>query len=160
MHVSENDAVLISVCEPSNHIHQDTKSARLIAVCKRSITLNKFGKWARGCCVRVFLVYIYDGIYISFNPRLVLVGFWATQHCTFSKFKIIRAARRNETPKISAILHCRQNLIPRLFSTQWRSQEQYCIYRLVLFVTACGGWVLGKRLTKAITKVQKADRQK
>ena len=30
MHSSENDAVL-------NHIHQDTKSARLIAVCKRSI---------------------------------------------------------------------------------------------------------------------------
>ena len=30
----------------------------------------------------------------------------------------------------------------------------------VLFVTACGVWVLGKRLTKAITKVQKAARQK
>ena len=51
-------AVLISVCEPLNHIHQDTKSARLIAVCKRSITLNKFGKRARGCCVHVFLVLI------------------------------------------------------------------------------------------------------
>ena len=38
MHSSENDAVLISVCEPLNHIHQDTKSARLIAVCKRSIS--------------------------------------------------------------------------------------------------------------------------
>ena len=24
-----------------------------------------------------------------------------------------------------------QNLVPRLFSTQWRSQEQYCIYLLV-----------------------------
>ena len=56
MHLSENDAVLISVCEPLNYIHQDTKSARLIAVCKRSITLNKFGKRARGCCVHVFLV--------------------------------------------------------------------------------------------------------
>ena len=52
-------AVLISVCEPLNHIHQYTKSARLIAVCKRSITLNKFGKRARGCCVHVFLVYLY-----------------------------------------------------------------------------------------------------
>ena len=30
----------------------------------------------------------------------------------------------------------------------------------VPFVTACGGWVLDKRLTKAITKVQKAARQK
>ena len=59
MHSSENDAVLISVCEPLNHIHQDTKSARLIAVCKRSITLNKFGKRARGCCVHVFLVSIH-----------------------------------------------------------------------------------------------------
>ena len=49
-------AVLISVCETLNDIHQDTKSARLIAVCKRSITLNKFGKRARGCCVHVFLV--------------------------------------------------------------------------------------------------------
>ena len=55
MHSSENDAVLITVCEPLNHIYQDTKSARLIAVCKLSITLNKFGKRARGCCVRVFL---------------------------------------------------------------------------------------------------------
>ena len=36
MHLSENDAVLISVCEPLNYIHQDTKSARLIAVCRRS----------------------------------------------------------------------------------------------------------------------------
>ena len=27
MHSSENYAVLISVCEPLNHIHQDTKSA-------------------------------------------------------------------------------------------------------------------------------------
>ena len=61
MHLSENDAVLISVCEPLNYIHQDTKSARLIAVCRRSITLNKFGKRARGCCVHVFLVYIYVG---------------------------------------------------------------------------------------------------
>ena len=26
MHLSENDAVLISVCEPLNHIHEDTKS--------------------------------------------------------------------------------------------------------------------------------------
>ena len=51
-------AVLISVCEPLNHIHQDTKSARLIAVCKRSIALNKFGKRARGSCVHVFLVVI------------------------------------------------------------------------------------------------------
>ena len=58
MHSSENDAVLIFVCEPLNHIHQDTKSARLIAVCKRSITLNKFGKRARGCCVHVFLVHV------------------------------------------------------------------------------------------------------
>ena len=49
-------AVFISMCEPLNHIHQDTKSARLIALCKRSITLNKFGKRARGCCVHVFLV--------------------------------------------------------------------------------------------------------
>ena len=32
------------------------------------------------------------------------------------------------------------------------------LYGTVLFVTACGGWVLG--LTKAITKVQKAARQK
>ena len=55
MHLSENDAVLISVCEPLNHIHQDTESARLIAVCKRSITLNKFGKQVRGCSVHVFL---------------------------------------------------------------------------------------------------------
>ena len=30
-------AVLISVCEPLNHIHQDTKSSGLIAVCKRSL---------------------------------------------------------------------------------------------------------------------------
>ena len=37
MHSSENDPVLISVCEPLNHIHQDTKSARLIAVCKRTL---------------------------------------------------------------------------------------------------------------------------
>ena len=36
-----------------------------------------------------------------------------------------------KTLKISAILHGRQNLVPRLFSTQWRCQEQYCIYRLV-----------------------------
>ena len=50
-------AVLISVCEPLNYIHQDTKSARVIAVCTRSITLNKFGKRARGCCLYVFLVY-------------------------------------------------------------------------------------------------------
>ena len=50
-------AVLISVCEPLNYIHQDTKSARLIAVCRRSITLNKFGKRTRGCCVHVFLVF-------------------------------------------------------------------------------------------------------
>ena len=57
MHTSENDAVLISVSEPLNHIDQDTKSARLIAVCKRGITLNKFGKRARDCCVHVFLVY-------------------------------------------------------------------------------------------------------
>ena len=59
MHLSENDAVLISVCEPLYYIHQDTKSARLIAVCRRSITLNKFGlsnKRARGCFVHVFLV--------------------------------------------------------------------------------------------------------
>ena len=56
-------AVLISMCEPLNYIHQDTKSARLIAVCKRSITLNKFGKRARGCCVHVFLV-------IIFNPKM------------------------------------------------------------------------------------------
>ena len=46
--MSENDAVLISVCEPINYIHQDTKSARLIAVCKRSITLHKFGKTSEG----------------------------------------------------------------------------------------------------------------
>ena len=58
MYLSENDAVLISVCEPLNYIHQDTKSARLIAVCKRSITLNKFGKRVRGCCVHVFLVIV------------------------------------------------------------------------------------------------------
>ena len=58
MHLSENGAVLISECEPLNYIHQDTKSARLIAVCRRSITLNKFGKRARGCCVHVFLVVI------------------------------------------------------------------------------------------------------
>ena len=37
MYSSENDVVLL-VCEPLNHIHQDTKSARLIAVCKRSNT--------------------------------------------------------------------------------------------------------------------------
>ena len=49
MHLSENDAL--------NYIHQDKKSARLIAVSRRSITLNKFGKRARGCCVHVFLVY-------------------------------------------------------------------------------------------------------
>ena len=42
MHLSENDAVLISVCEQLNYIHQDTKSPRLIALCRRSITLNKF----------------------------------------------------------------------------------------------------------------------
>ena len=42
-HLSENDVVLISVSEPLNYIHQDTKSARLIAVCGRSIALNKFG---------------------------------------------------------------------------------------------------------------------
>ena len=58
-------AVLISVCEPLNHIHQNTKSARLIAVCKRSITLNKLCKRARGCCVQVFLVYIY--IYVRYT---------------------------------------------------------------------------------------------
>ena len=34
MHSCENDDVLS--CEPLNHIHQNTKSARLIAVCKRS----------------------------------------------------------------------------------------------------------------------------
>ena len=59
MHLSENDAVravLISMCEPLNYIHQDTKSARLIAVYGRSIALNKFGKRTRGCCVHVFLV--------------------------------------------------------------------------------------------------------
>ena len=59
MHLSENDAVLISDCEPLNHIHQDTKLGRLIAVCRCSITLNKFGKRARGCCVHIFLVYLY-----------------------------------------------------------------------------------------------------
>ena len=36
MHSWENDAVLF-VGEPLNHIHQDTRSARLIAVCKRSL---------------------------------------------------------------------------------------------------------------------------
>ena len=57
MHSSENDVVLISGCEPLNHIHQDKKSAQLIAVCKRIITLNKFGKRAKGCCVHVILVF-------------------------------------------------------------------------------------------------------
>ena len=61
MHLSENDAVIISVCKPLNYIHQDTKSARLIAVCRRGITLNKFGKRARGCCVHVCLVILYPG---------------------------------------------------------------------------------------------------
>ena len=42
MHSSENDAVLISLCEPINHIHQDTKSARLIAVCKVALTKITF----------------------------------------------------------------------------------------------------------------------
>ena len=42
MYLSENDAVLISVCEPLNYIHQDTKSARLIAVCRRSITTDLY----------------------------------------------------------------------------------------------------------------------
>ena len=42
-----------------------------------------------------------------------------------------------KTLKISAILHGRQNLVPRLFSTQWRSQEQYCIvYNTALFLSA------------------------
>ena len=35
MHSWENSAVAF-VVEPLNHIHQDTKSARLIAVCKRT----------------------------------------------------------------------------------------------------------------------------
>ena len=65
MHLSENDVVLISVCEPLNYIHQDTKSARLSAVCKRSITLNKFGKRAKGCCVHVFLVCLFIYLYAS-----------------------------------------------------------------------------------------------
>ena len=68
MHLSENDAVLISVCGALNYIHQDTKSARLIAVCRRSITLNKFGKRARGCCVHVFLVYLSEGP----RPRVLI----------------------------------------------------------------------------------------
>ena len=71
MHLSENDAVLISVYEPLNYIHQDMKSARLIAVCRRSITLNKFGKRARGCCVHVFLVTIVS------NPYIQCIGHWA-----------------------------------------------------------------------------------
>ena len=37
MHLSENDAVLISVCETLNYIHQDTKSTPLIALCKRTL---------------------------------------------------------------------------------------------------------------------------
>ena len=36
MHSWENDAVLL-LAEPLNHIHQDTKPVRLIAVCKRSL---------------------------------------------------------------------------------------------------------------------------
>ena len=44
------------------------------------------------------------------------------------------------------------------------SHRVYIIYlyasTAVLFATACEGWVLGKRLRKAITKVQKAARQK
>ena len=36
IHSWENDAVL-SLGEPLNHIHQDTKSARLIAVCKHRL---------------------------------------------------------------------------------------------------------------------------
>ena len=51
MDTSENDAVLISVSEPLNHIHQDTKSSRLIAVCKRSIILNKLGKGLLCSCI-------------------------------------------------------------------------------------------------------------
>ena len=60
-------AILISVCEPLNHIHQDTKSARLIAVCKRSIKLNKFGKRAKGCCVHVFLVLVYEVMQVTWQ---------------------------------------------------------------------------------------------
>ena len=37
MHSWENDATLVG--EPLNYIHQDTKSARLIAVCKRSLSI-------------------------------------------------------------------------------------------------------------------------
>ena len=51
MHSWENDDVRTFVGEPLNHIHQDTKSARLIAVCKRYLHMKRPLEWLRNCQV-------------------------------------------------------------------------------------------------------------
>ena len=136
-------AVLISVCEPLNHIHQDTKSARLIAVCKRSITLNKFGKRVRGSCVHVFLVYCWTGWSLLARKMADLAhahkkrGHVVPPSCPSVPFLFCA-----NTDYITKNMHARRACVYRwtvrnVFLARhkcWRCNKTECIKRCAIFV--------------------------
>ena len=84
MHSWENGTT--SVAEPLNHIHQDTKSGRLIAVCNRS-----FRRFADRCCKfssKISGWYDYS-VHHRVHVRFIIVFMLVVYHCVHVRCIIV-----------------------------------------------------------------------